>query len=140
MTARDPTRQGTGTGRAFTGPLLDRRFERTSREEAMKDSFRRSYHARSRRRRVLAPILLSLLPVVACSPPVERPKGAGGAYLDATDMFGRARYDRALEFTESVNSRANASPPNAYTDRARVQRAIILSGEEVGRAHVCTAV
>ena len=92
----------------------------------MKDSFRRSYHARSRRRRVLAPILLSLLPVVACSPPVERPKGAGGAYLDATDMFGRARYDRALEFTESV---ANASPPNAYTERARVLRAIILSGE-----------
>ena len=80
---------------------------------------------------------LGLALVGACSAPVERPKGAAGAYLDATDMFGRARYDRALEFTESV---ASASPANAYTERARVLRAIILSGQvngykELGEAY-----
>jgi hypothetical protein len=80
---------------------------------------------------------LGLLLVAACSAPVERPRGAAGAYLDATDMFGRARYDRALEFTESV---ASASPANAYTERARVLRAVILIGElhaykELGEAY-----
>ena len=80
---------------------------------------------------------LGLALVGACSAPVERPKGAAGAYLDAMDMFGRARYDRALEFTESV---ASASPANAYTERARVLRAIILSGQvngykELGEAY-----
>jgi hypothetical protein len=82
-------------------------------------------------------VFLGVALLVACSPPVERPKGAAGAYLDATDMFGRARYDRALEFTESV---ASASPANAYTERARVLRAIILSGQvngyrELGEAY-----
>ena len=79
--------------------------------------------------RALVPLILGLLWIAACSPPVERPKGAAGAYLDATDMFRRGRFDRALEFTEGV---ANASPSNAYTDRARVLRAIILSGEVNG--------
>jgi hypothetical protein len=79
--------------------------------------------------RLPVPVVLGLLWIAACSPPVERPKGAAGAYLDATDMFRRGRYDRALEFTEGV---ANASPGNAYTERACVLRAIILSGEVNG--------
>ena len=87
--------------------------------------------------RVPRAVLLGVALVGACSPPVERPKGAAGAYLDATDMFGRARFDRALQFTENV---ASASPANAYTDRARVLRAIILSGQvngykELGEAY-----
>lgn len=80
-------------------------------------------------RRVLIPVVLGLLWVSACSPPVERPKGAAGAYLDAVDMFKRGRFDRALEFTENA---ASASPSGAYTEKARVLRAIILSGEVNG--------
>ena len=74
-------------------------------------------------------LALVTLWIAACSPPVERPKGAAGAYLDATDMFKRGRYDRALEFTESL---ASASPSNAYTDRACVLRAVILTGQMNG--------
>jgi hypothetical protein len=78
---------------------------------------------------VLVMVILPVLWIAACSPPVERPKGAAGAYLDATDMFKRGRYDRALEFTESI---ASASPSNPYTDRARVLRAVILTGQMNG--------
>lgn len=79
--------------------------------------------------RRLAVAALGLALLAACSPPVERPKGAAGAYLDAVDMFRRGRYDRALEFTESV---ASSSTPSDYTERARVLRAIVLSGEMNG--------
>jgi|GEM_PF-927410 len=79
--------------------------------------------------RALAVVIFSVLWIAACSPPVERPKGAAGAYLDATDMFKRGRYDRALEFTESI---ASASPSNAYSDRARVLRVVILTGQMNG--------
>ncbi|HLW80078.1 MAG TPA: hypothetical protein VKU44_10820 [Terriglobia bacterium] len=80
---------------------------------------------------------LGVIAMAACSPPVERPKGAAGAYLDAVDMFHRGRYDRALEFTESV---AGTSSPSDYTERARVLRVVVLSGEidgykELGEAY-----
>ena len=73
--------------------------------------------------------VLGLVLMAACSPPVERPKGAAGAYLDAVDMFHKGRFDRALEFTENV---AASSTPSDYTERARVLRAIVLSGEVNG--------
>ncbi len=63
---------------------------------------------------------------VSCSPPVERPTGSAGALDDAKDMFKRGRFDRALDFTDSL---ATATPPGAYTERARVLRAVIYTGE-----------
>ncbi len=41
-------------------------------------------------------------------------------------MFKRGRFDRAVEFTDHM---ASASPPNAFTERARVLRAVIFSGQ-----------
>ncbi len=76
-------------------------------------------------RRLLLTIL-SLLLILACTPTVERPKGLAGQFEDAKDMFKQGRFDRSLEFTDSL---ATASPPNKFTERARVLRAVIFSGE-----------
>lgn len=74
--------------------------------------------------RVVSRILLLAL-LVACSPPAQRPTGPARDYEDAKDMFKRGRFDRALDFTEGL---ASASPPTAFTDRARVLRIIVFSG------------
>jgi hypothetical protein len=47
-------------------------------------------------------------------------------YDAAKDMLKRGRFDRVLEFTDDL---FNASPPNAFTERARVLRVAVLSGE-----------
>jgi hypothetical protein len=74
--------------------------------------------------------LVSLLPVLlligACSAPVQRPTGVAYDYDAAKDMFKRGRFDRVLEFTDDL---FKASPPNAFTERARVLRVAVLSGE-----------
>jgi hypothetical protein len=57
---------------------------------------------------------------------VERPKGPAADYDDAKDMFKRGRFDRALDFTDALSK---ASPPNSYTERAQVLRAVIYTGE-----------
>lgn len=74
----------------------------------------------------LALAIVQLLWVLACAPPVERPKGAAAEFEDAKDMFKRGRVDRALEFTDEL---VTASPANKFTDRARVLRVVILSGQ-----------
>ncbi len=78
---------------------------------------------RSTQRPILA--ITSLLLMLACSPPVQRPTGPARDYEDAKDMFKRGRFDRALEFSDGL---AKASPPTSVTDRARVLRVIIFSG------------
>ena len=64
--------------------------------------------------------------VLSCSPPVERPVGPAGDYEDAKDMFKRNRFDRALEFTDGL---AKASPPTKFTERARVLRVVVYTGQ-----------
>lgn len=75
--------------------------------------------------RALTGILLGGAFVLACSAPVPKPTGAAYEFDSAQDMFKRGRFDRALEFSEGP---ATASPPNAFTERARVLRVAILSG------------
>ncbi len=72
-----------------------------------------------------AALAISSLMVVACGPTVERPTGNAGVYEDAKDMFKRNKFDRALEFAEGLD----ATPPNKFTDRARVLRAVIFNGQ-----------
>jgi len=58
--------------------------------------------------------------------------GPGIAYENAKEFFARghsANFDHALDTLESL---CNADPPNDYTDRARVLRAVILGGEFEG--------
>src|SRR5437667_10611616 len=93
----------------------------------------------TKRVRILA---FSLLVVVlifgaSCSPPVERPSGPAAQYADATDLFAKGKLNRAIEYTDSL---AQGSPANAYTDRARVLRVVIFSGQikgnkELGEAY-----
>src|SRR5262249_32049541 len=73
----------------------------------------------------LIPAILAQLLMAACSPPVSRPTGPAKDYADAEDLFGKSRYDRALEYTRNFVKGA----PGDYNDRGRVLRAIILSGD-----------
>lgn len=79
--------------------------------------------------RVALPYVFGLIFVVACSAPVQRPTGPHRVLNDAQDMFKRGRFDRALDFTDGL---AKASPPNAFTERARVLRVVIFSGQVKG--------
>jgi hypothetical protein len=74
------------------------------------------------------PLILAefgLLLLAACSAPVARPTGAAKDYADAKDQFGKARYDRALNFTDGFVR----GEPGDYNQRGRLLRIIILSGE-----------
>lgn len=63
--------------------------------------------------------------LASCAPPVKQLVGPARDYADAKDLFKKGNFDRALPYTEGV---ASASPPNAYTERARVLRIIIYGG------------
>jgi hypothetical protein len=71
-------------------------------------------------------LLISLALTLSCSPPIQRPIGPAADYQDAKDMFKRNRFDRALEFTDGL---ASASPPTKYTERARVLRVVVYTGQ-----------
>jgi len=61
------------------------------------------------------------------------------AYQNAKDFFGRghsANYEHALDTLATLSS---ADPPNDYTNRARVLRAIILCGEFEGYKRLAEA-
>jgi hypothetical protein len=76
--------------------------------------------------RLLWPLALAgIVLILSCEPPVKQPVGPARDYADAKDLFKKGNFDRTLEYTEGV---ASASPPNAYTERARVLRLIIYSG------------
>jgi hypothetical protein len=70
-------------------------------------------------------VILNLLLILACGPTAQqRPTGLAGQYDDAKVMFKRGKFDRSLDFTDSLA----ASPPNPFTERARVLRAVIFTG------------
>ena len=64
--------------------------------------------------------------LVSCSAPVQKPTGPAADYNDAKDMFKRGRFDRAIESTDALST---ASPTNDFTERARVIRAVIFTGQ-----------
>ncbi len=75
--------------------------------------------------RMLLPVLGVIGLILSCSPPTPRPTGVAYEYDSAKDMFKRGRFDRTLEFADGP---ANASPANAFTDRARVLELVVYSG------------
>jgi len=81
-------------------------------------------------RSVSAPVflvlILALLALAACSPPTPQLTGNAAVYQNAKEMFGRGRFDKAIEITEGL---AAQSPADAYVDKARVLRVVILSGD-----------
>ena len=68
---------------------------------------------------------LGLTLLVACSSPSPKPTGTARDYTDAEQMFHKGNFDRVIELTDKL---ANSSPPNEFTERARVLRAVIFSG------------
>src|SRR5215470_3931311 len=70
-------------------------------------------------------VSLGLTLLVACSSPSPKPTGTARAYAEAEQMFHKGNFDRAIELTDKL---ANSSPPNEFTERARVLRAVIFSG------------
>ncbi|MGA2628669.1 MAG: hypothetical protein ABSG54_00520 [Terriglobia bacterium] len=75
---------------------------------------------------MLVPFLLvTALIFLSCSAPVPRPTGVAYEYDGAKDMFKKGRFDRTLEFADGPT---NASPPNVFTDRARILEVVLYSG------------
>src|SRR5271167_4372503 len=70
-------------------------------------------------------VISSLTLVVTCSSPSPKLTGSAGAYAEAEQTFSKGNFDRAIELTDKL---ANSSPPNEFTERARVLRVIIFSG------------
>ena len=82
-----------------------------------------------RKGRVLVPVFLILVLILACSAPVPRPTGVAYEFDSAKDMFKKGRFDKALDFTDNP---ASASPANAFTERALLLRVAIYSGQVKG--------
>jgi hypothetical protein len=80
-------------------------------------------------------LLLWQLLVAGCSPTVQRPVGPAKDYADAEDLFGKARYDRALGYTDGF-VRATSGD---YNERGRVLRTVILSGDINAYKHLADA-
>jgi hypothetical protein len=88
-------------------------------------------------RLVCTAVALALM--VACSSSTPKVSGPGASYESAKEFFARghsANYDHALDTLETLS---NADPPNDYTNRARVLRAVILSGEFEGYTSLAEA-
>lgn len=79
--------------------------------------------------RLTLSLLIGVFLAASCSPPIKQPSGPESAYLDALDMFKQGRLDRAIEFTDDL---ATAKPPIEYTNRARVLRVVIYTGQMRG--------
>lgn len=80
----------------------------------------------------LAFATLALALMAGCSSSAPKLSGPGMSYESAKEFFARghsANYDHALDTLETLS---DADPPNDYTNRARVLRAVIFSGEFEG--------
>jgi hypothetical protein len=70
--------------------------------------------------------------MVRCSPPAATPTGPAGVYEKAKQQFAKGQTDNYEKALDSLESLTNADQPSDYAPRARVLRAIILSGEMEG--------
>jgi len=75
---------------------------------------------------VLLVLMFTLLALAACSSPTPQLTGNAAIYENGKEMFGRGRFDKAIEITEDL---AAKSPADATIEKARVLRVVILSGE-----------
>jgi hypothetical protein len=75
---------------------------------------------------LLGLILAAGIILVSCGPSLKQPAAQASAYDRAKDAFKSGQLDKALELTGKL---ARATPPGDYTERARVLRAVIFTGE-----------
>ncbi|MGE5326822.1 MAG: hypothetical protein ACM3NO_07270, partial [Deltaproteobacteria bacterium] len=91
----------------------------------MNSTPQRSTHTMPARVALVAALAFLVL-IISCSPPIKQPVGAEREYLDAKDLFKKGNMEKALDYSEDS---AKASPPNAYTERARTLRLMIYGGQ-----------
>jgi hypothetical protein len=66
--------------------------------------------------------------LLACSSSSPKLTGSTRTYTEAKEAFNKGNFDRAVELTDKL---AYSSPPEVFTERARVLRVVILSGTVV---------
>ena len=71
-------------------------------------------------------IVVAGIVLVSCGPTTNKPAAETSPYDRAKDAFKSGDLDKALELTDKL---ATATPPADSTDRARVLRAVIYTGE-----------
>jgi len=76
--------------------------------------------------RLLGLIVLAGIILISCGPTTNQPAASTSPYDRAKDAFKSGQIDKALELT---NKLATATPPADSTERARVLRAVIYTGE-----------
>jgi hypothetical protein len=76
----------------------------------------------------LAGTLAGLMFIAGCSAPTPPLQGSARAYADAKDEMLKGNFERAASFTDNLVT----GTPDAYTERARVLRAVLLAGEMNG--------
>ncbi|MHB8653840.1 MAG: hypothetical protein ACYDA9_08175 [Terriglobia bacterium] len=85
----------------------------------LRPDYSRGFHS-------FACLTFALIFLSGCEPTIQRPAGPAGEYSDATDLFEKGKFGQAIQFSEGL---ANDSPSTPYTDRARVLRIVIFSGQ-----------
>lgn len=86
-----------------------------------------SFRSFSQALRILALIFVAGIILVSCGPTAtEKPAAEASPYDRAKDAFKSGQLDKALELTDKLST---ATPPLDSTERARVLRAVIYTGE-----------
>jgi hypothetical protein len=80
----------------------------------------------SRILRLFSLMAIVVIVLVSCGPTAKKSAGPADPYGRAKDAFKTGQFDKALELTYKL---AAATPPGDFTDRARVLRAVIYTGE-----------
>ena len=81
-------------------------------------------------------IVVAGIVLVSCGPTTNKSAGQTSAYDRAKDAFKSGQLDKALELTDKL---ATATPPEDSTERARVLRAVIYTGELRGTKELAEA-
>jgi hypothetical protein len=86
--------------------------------------------------RVFGLMVVAGVVLVSCGPTTNKPVVEPSAYDRAKDAFKSGKLDKALQLTDKL---ATATPPADSTDRARVLRAVIYTGELKGAMELAEA-
>jgi hypothetical protein len=81
-------------------------------------------------------IILAGVVLVSCGPSTKQPAAPTSPYDRAAEAFKKGQLDNALELTDKL---ARATPPADSTERARVLRAVIYTGELKGSTELAAA-
>jgi hypothetical protein len=86
--------------------------------------------------RLFGLVVVAGIVLVSCGPTTSKPAAETSAYDRAKDAFKSGDLDKVLDLTDKL---ATATPPVDSTDRARVLRAVIYTGELKGADELAEA-